>query len=115
MGSWRKFPQPNGATHSHQAALLSPCRSWREFPHPDEEDVEGAESREHRRWIDRNNSKLREKAKKEDGKRMKEFVENAYRIDPRIAKKKEDEKNEKWVLARRGACWELCGAYRVML
>jgi DnaJ family protein C protein 2 len=39
-------------------------RSWREFPHPDEEDVEGAEGREHRRWIERNNSKLREKAKK---------------------------------------------------
>jgi DnaJ family protein C protein 2 len=28
-------------------------RSWREFPHPDEEDIEGAESREHRRWIER--------------------------------------------------------------
>ena len=28
-------------------------RSWREFPHPDEEDIECAESREHRRWIDR--------------------------------------------------------------
>lgn len=25
-------------------------RSWREFPHPDEEDVEQAESREERRW-----------------------------------------------------------------
>ncbi len=36
-------------------------RSWREFPHPDEEDVEGAESREHRRWIERQNAKLREK------------------------------------------------------
>jgi hypothetical protein len=28
-------------------------KSWREFPHPDEEDVEGAESREHKRWIER--------------------------------------------------------------
>ena len=28
-------------------------KSWREFPHPDEEDVESAESREHRRWIER--------------------------------------------------------------
>ncbi len=41
--------------------LNTNCRSWREFPHPDEEDVEGAESREHRRWIERMNSKLREK------------------------------------------------------
>jgi hypothetical protein len=28
-------------------------KSWREFPHPDEEDVEQAESREHKRWIER--------------------------------------------------------------
>jgi hypothetical protein len=28
-------------------------KSWREFPHPDEEDVEAAESREHRRWMER--------------------------------------------------------------
>ncbi|GFH32919.1 uncharacterized protein HaLaN_32216, partial [Haematococcus lacustris] len=58
-------------------------RSWREFPHPDEEDLEGAESREHRRWIERMNSKLREKAKKEEGRRLREFVEAAYKLDPR--------------------------------
>ena len=28
-------------------------KSWREFPHADEEDVEAAESRDHRRWIER--------------------------------------------------------------
>ena len=76
-----------------QSCLL--IRSWREFPHPDEEDVEGAEGRDHKRWIERNNAKLREKAKKEDQKRLKEFVENAYKIDPRIAKKKEEERMEK--------------------
>lgn len=26
-------------------------RSWREFPHPDEEETEQAESREERRWV----------------------------------------------------------------
>lgn len=26
-------------------------KSWREFPHPDEEDVEQAESRDERRWV----------------------------------------------------------------
>lgn len=25
-------------------------KSWREFPHPDEEDLEQAENREHKRW-----------------------------------------------------------------
>lgn len=70
-------------------------RSWREFPHPDEEDVESAESREERRWIDRHNSKLREKGKKEEGKRLREFVDNAYRIDPRVVKKKEEDRLER--------------------
>lgn len=28
-------------------------KSWREFPHPDEEDPEQAECREHKRWIER--------------------------------------------------------------
>jgi len=28
-------------------------KSWREFPHPDEEDVECAESRDHKRWLER--------------------------------------------------------------
>ncbi|KAF8060498.1 histidine--tRNA ligase [Scenedesmus sp. PABB004] len=84
-------------------------RSWREFPHPDEEDVEGAESREHRRWIERINSKLREKGKKEEGRRLREFVDAAYRVDPRVAARREAQaaererkKNEK-AEARRAA------------
>jgi hypothetical protein len=28
-------------------------KSWREFPHPEEEELEAAESREHRRWMER--------------------------------------------------------------
>ncbi|GLC41260.1 hypothetical protein PLESTB_001081800 [Pleodorina starrii] len=70
-------------------------KSWREFPHPDEEDVEAAESREHRRWIERNNSKLREKGKKEEGRRLREFVDAAYKCDPRVIRKKEDDRLEK--------------------
>jgi len=64
-------------------------KSWREFPHPDEEDAENAESREERRWIERYNSKLREKNKKEDKQRIREFVERAQKLDPRIVKRKE--------------------------
>ncbi|KAK9818427.1 hypothetical protein WJX72_012515 [[Myrmecia] bisecta] len=70
-------------------------KSWREFPHPDEEDLEQAESREHKRWIDRINRKLRDIGKKEETKRLKEFVENAYRTDPRVARRKEKEKAER--------------------
>ena len=72
-------------------------RSWREFPHPDEEDTSQAESREHKRWIERQNMKLREKAKKGEGKRIREFVESAFRLDPRVAQHKEAEKQARLV------------------
>lgn len=37
----------------------------------------------------RMNSKLREKGKKDEGKRLREFVDAAYRLDPRVAARKE--------------------------
>lgn len=70
-------------------------KSWREFPHPDEEDVEAAESREERRWIERYNSKLREKGKKDEFKRIRNFVDLAYKLDPRIAARKEAHRLER--------------------
>eukprot|EP01025_Chloroclados_australasicus_P055405 TRINITY_DN6700_c1_g2_i1.p1 TRINITY_DN6700_c1_g2~~TRINITY_DN6700_c1_g2_i1.p1 ORF type:complete len:694 (-),score=94.56 TRINITY_DN6700_c1_g2_i1:867-2726(-) len=70
-------------------------KSWREFPHPDEEDVEQAECREHRRYIERYNAKLRQAGKKEEQKRLREFVENAYKLDPRILRRKLEIKQEK--------------------
>ncbi|GLI61035.1 hypothetical protein VaNZ11_003299 [Volvox africanus] len=70
-------------------------KSWREFPHPEEEDVEAAESREHRRWIERNNAKLREKGKKDEGRRLRDFVDAAYKYDPRVLRKKEEDRLEK--------------------
>ncbi|KDD73874.1 hypothetical protein H632_c1769p0, partial [Helicosporidium sp. ATCC 50920] len=56
-------------------------QSWREFPHPDEEDVEGAESREHRRWIERQNAKLRVQATRGEARRLRDLVEAAERLD----------------------------------
>lgn len=70
-------------------------KSWREIPHPDEEEVESAESREHRRWMERINAKLREKGKKEEAKRLREFVEAAWRIDPRVAAHRDQERLER--------------------
>eukprot|EP00271_Cylindrocystis_brebissonii_P005833 TRINITY_DN18166_c0_g1_i1.p1 TRINITY_DN18166_c0_g1~~TRINITY_DN18166_c0_g1_i1.p1 ORF type:complete len:818 (+),score=227.11 TRINITY_DN18166_c0_g1_i1:270-2723(+) len=70
-------------------------KSWREFPNEDDFDLETAESREHKRWMERQNAKSREKAKKEENARMRLLVENAYRRDPRIARRKEEEKKEK--------------------
>lgn len=67
-------------------------KSWREFPHPDEEDPAQAEGRDHRRWIERQNQKLREKAKKDEGKRIREFIDSAFRLDPRVNLHREAEK-----------------------
>ncbi|PKA48143.1 Chaperone protein dnaJ 72 [Apostasia shenzhenica] len=70
-------------------------KSWREFPHADEFDLEQAESRDHKRWMERQNAKLREGARKEEYIRVRSLVDNAYKKDPRILRRKEEEKAEK--------------------
>ncbi|KAI4298970.1 hypothetical protein L6164_032473 [Bauhinia variegata] len=70
-------------------------KSWREFPHADEFDLEQAESRDHRRWMERQNAKLSEKARKEEYARIRTLVDSAYKRDPRILRRKEEEKAER--------------------
>lgn len=70
-------------------------KSWREFPHADDFELELAESRDHKRWMERQNTKLREKAKKEEYARIRALVDGAYKRDPRIIRRKEEEKLEK--------------------
>ncbi|CAL0300775.1 unnamed protein product [Lupinus luteus] len=70
-------------------------KSWREFPHADEFDLEQAESRDHKRWMERQNVKLSEKARKEESVRIRILVDNAYKRDPRIMRRKEEDKAEK--------------------
>ncbi|MFS7923316.1 putative transcription factor MYB/SANT family [Helianthus anomalus] len=70
-------------------------KSWREFPHEDEYDLEQAESRDHKRWMERQNAKLSEKARKEEHARIRTLVDNAYKRDPRILRRKETLKAEK--------------------
>ena len=48
-----------------------------------------------RRWLERHNTKLREAGKKEEKKRLKQFVEDAYKCDPRVIAQKEFERNER--------------------
>lgn len=47
------------------------------------------------RWIERYNAKLREGGKKEEKRRLKEFVEAAYKRDPRILRQREQERAER--------------------
>lgn len=70
-------------------------KSWREFPHEEEFDLEQAESRDHKRWMERQNAKLTEKARKEEYVRIRTLVDNAHKKDPRILKRKEEEKAAK--------------------
>ncbi|PHT47898.1 hypothetical protein CQW23_12106 [Capsicum baccatum] len=67
-------------------------KSWRDFPHADEFDLEQAESRDHKRWMERQNAKLSEKARKEESARIRSLVDTAYRRDPRILGRREAEK-----------------------
>jgi hypothetical protein len=50
-----------------------------------------------RRYIERFNAKLREKAKKDEVKRLKAFVETAFLQDPRMVRRRQAEKAAKWV------------------
>ena len=70
-------------------------KSWREFPHPDEEDADMAEDRYERRWIERHNAKLREKGRKEEVIRINQFVDLANRLDPRLVRRRQAELLEK--------------------
>lgn len=70
-------------------------KSWREFRHEEEYDLEDAESREERRWMERQNAKLREGSRKVEYARIRSLVDNAYKSDPRILDRKEKERAEK--------------------
>jgi len=82
--------------------------SWREYSHLDEEDKSTAEDRWERREIDKMNKAQRKEMKADEMKRIFKLVDNAYKSDPRIAKFKEDEKNEK--LAKKQAKLDLIQA-----
>ena len=47
------------------------------------------------RWLERHNAKLREAGKKDETRRLKQFVEDAYRKDPRVLAKRESDKWER--------------------
>jgi len=69
--------------------------SWREYSYLDEEDKEKAGDKWERREIDKINKAQRKEKKADETKRIRKLVDNAYNSDPRIAKFREEEKNEK--------------------
>ncbi|KAI8590326.1 hypothetical protein BDZ88DRAFT_414935 [Geranomyces variabilis] len=69
--------------------------SWRTFENLDEEDTDGVESREEKRWLDRKNKAERTKRKKADNARVNKLVEQAFGLDPRIKQFREADKYAK--------------------
>jgi len=68
-------------------------KSWREFPAKDEHDLESADDRGHKRHLEGENKKKRMAEKKKDTIIIKAFVERAELFDPRVLKKKQEEKD----------------------
>ncbi|KAA6400769.1 MAG: putative dnaJ subfamily C member 2 [Streblomastix strix] len=66
-------------------------RSWREFPSEDELNVSDAESREERRWMERENAKMKQNTRNEELKRISKLTELAQRYDPRLRWLREEE------------------------
>merc|ERR1711981_466195 len=61
----------------------------------DEEDKESGSDRDERRWIEKNNRVERAERKKEEMKRIRSLVDNAYNSDPRVIRFREAERQEK--------------------
>ncbi|KAF9325925.1 hypothetical protein BG006_010613 [Podila minutissima] len=58
--------------------------SWRTFEWMDKEDGEGHDSRDDKRYFEKKNKAERAKLKKEDNTRVREIVDQALSLDPRI-------------------------------
>lgn len=69
-------------------------RSWREFPQEEQYDLEEAECREERRWMERQNAKIQAAAKKDESARIRKLVEQAMARDPRVIAYQEEEKQK---------------------
>jgi len=57
-------------------------KSWRDFSYLDEHKLDDAGSRDEKRWMERQNQKLRAAKKKEETARIRKLVEDAMKKDP---------------------------------
>ena len=70
-------------------------KSWRDFSYGCEHDTDTAETREEKRWMERQNSKEINKKKKEESSRIRRLVDLAYKHDPRIKRERQAVKAKK--------------------
>lgn len=69
--------------------------SWRSFELLDEESTEDIENREERRWVEKKNKAARAKRKKDEMARLGRLVDTAMRLDPRLARFKQEDQAAK--------------------
>ncbi len=69
--------------------------TWREFSQYDEYDTKEASDRYERRYMEKENKKVRDKYVKKERSRIIKLSEVSYKKDPRVKKFKEEEENEK--------------------
>jgi DnaJ family protein C protein 2 len=70
-------------------------KSWKDFSFLDEHKIKDADSRDERRWMEKENEKLRKKHKKDEAKRVFKITEMAEKCDPRYKKARDAKKAEK--------------------
>lgn len=66
-------------------------KTWRDFCQHDEHNPEDSHDRYEKRWMEKENAKLRKEYDKEERKRIFKLTELAYENDPRIKKMREDD------------------------
>lgn len=69
--------------------------SWRDFSMHDEYNPDEAEFREERRWMDRQNQKVRKQHVADERRRIMSLVEAAERFDPRLRAEREEREAKK--------------------
>ncbi|PRP88641.1 hypothetical protein PROFUN_02737 [Planoprotostelium fungivorum] len=70
-------------------------KSWRDFSFLDEFDQSEAESRDERRWMEKQNERERRKYKQAEAAKILKLTEYAEKVDPRLVREREIEKNQK--------------------
>lgn len=70
-------------------------KSWRDFKGDDEHDLEQAESREERRWMEKENEKQKVVKRKEERARLLRLAEMAQKRDPRVKKYEQEQEEAK--------------------
>lgn len=73
----------------------SSFKSWRDYSFEDEHKLDDAESRDEKRWMERENDKKRRKHKKEEASRIFKLSETAEKFDPRVRKQRDELLNAK--------------------